>query len=107
MTKHRSLSRRSFLKGVAVVGLGLPAVPAGSVEADPPNLDHIRPLPGWDGVWKEEPVAVGLRKQLLVDDHVVSQRSNVQRELMPMTKANGGRPLLVADRPWEDVLLGA
>ncbi|HIE97075.1 MAG: hypothetical protein ABGZ23_17650 [Fuerstiella sp.] len=46
-------------------------------------------------------VAVGLRRQLFVDDYVVARKENVVRELGEVTKANGGRPILVADKPWE------
>ncbi|MBI4582543.1 MAG: hypothetical protein HY717_00725 [Planctomycetes bacterium] len=58
----------------------------------------------------ERPLAIGFQKQLLVDDHIVAQRANVSRELGGVTKANGGKPLIVADRPWENadlIRLGA
>lgn len=48
------------------------------------------------------PVRVGLRKQLLVDDYVIAAMSNITRELGRVTKANDGKPILVADKPWED-----
>jgi hypothetical protein len=41
----------------------------------------------------EKPAKVGLRKQLLVDDHVIAQTENVTRNLGQVTKANGGEPL--------------
>ena len=46
--------------------------------------------------------AIGLRKQLLVDDYVIAGKTNVTRELGQVTKANGGKPVLVADQPWEN-----
>ncbi len=51
---------------------------------------------------KDEPLSIGLRKQLLVDDYVVSKMVNVTRELGQATKANDGKPIIVADKPWED-----
>ena len=50
----------------------------------------------------EPPLQIGTRKQLLVDDYIIAQSSNVTRELGQATKANGGQPLIVADRPWEN-----
>lgn len=44
---------------------------------------------------------VGLRKQLFLDDYVVAETAHVTRELGQVTKAHGGRPVLVADKPWE------
>ncbi len=46
-------------------------------------------------------VVVRLRKQLFVDDYVVAQKTNVVRQQGRVTKANGGKPILVADKPWE------
>ena len=40
-----------------------------------------------------EPVSVGLRKQLLVDDWVVAEKSGVTRELGRVEKQNGGKPV--------------
>ena len=40
-----------------------------------------------------EPVSVGLRKQLLVDDWVVAEKSGVTRELGRGEKQNGGKPV--------------
>ncbi len=47
-------------------------------------------------------VEVGHQKQLFVDDYVVAEMDNVTRELGQVTKANGGEPVLVADKPWEN-----
>ena len=44
---------------------------------------------------------VGLQKQLLVDDYVVAEMENVTREMGEITRENGGKPILVADEPWE------
>ncbi len=48
------------------------------------------------------PLNIGHRKQLLVDNYVISEMSNVTRELGQATKANNGQPVIVADKPWED-----
>jgi len=40
-----------------------------------------------------QPVEVGLRKQLLVDDWVVAEKSEVTRELGMVEKQNGGKPI--------------
>ncbi|MFP6612944.1 MAG: hypothetical protein VB835_11590 [Pirellulales bacterium] len=42
---------------------------------------------------KSNVVQVGLRKQLLVDDHVIAETSGVTRELGKVTKLNGGGPV--------------
>jgi hypothetical protein len=49
---------------------------------------------------------IGLDKQLLVDDHTIAERQNVRRVLGQVTKANGGQPVMVADKPWEDDICG-
>jgi len=46
-------------------------------------------------------VSVGLRKQLLVDDHVLDCKEGLRRVLGQAAKANEGRPIMVADKPWE------
>lgn len=46
-------------------------------------------------------VCLGLHKQLLVDDHVLAEKKNLRRVLGQVTKANQGRPIIVADKPWE------
>lgn len=51
---------------------------------------------------KHQIIPVGLQKQLFVDDYIVAEMQNVTRELGKVTKANGGRPILVADKPWEN-----
>jgi len=61
------------------------------------NLDFDETPKGDDAAVVE----VGHRKQLLVDDYVIAKTSNVKRELGRVTKLNGGKPLLVRDRPWE------
>ena len=42
---------------------------------------------------KNNVVAVGLRKQLLVDDHVIAEKTRVTRELGKVTKLNNGKPV--------------
>ncbi|MFH1741257.1 MAG: hypothetical protein ABIH23_19815, partial [bacterium] len=49
----------------------------------------------------ESPLTIGFRKQLFVDDFIISRRSGITRELGQVTEANEGRPLLVVDKPWE------
>ncbi|MBI3119692.1 MAG: hypothetical protein HYZ00_13440 [Candidatus Hydrogenedentes bacterium] len=49
-----------------------------------------------------ETASVGFQKQLLVDDFVIAEMKDVAFGLGPVTKANNGAPLLVADRPWEN-----
>ena len=44
----------------------------------------------------------GDRKQLLVDDHVIAGKHLLARRLGRPIKANGGRPVIVDDTPWED-----
>ena len=41
----------------------------------------------------DDSVDVGLRKQLLVDDHVVAETKNLTRRIGTVTKANDGQPL--------------
>src|SRR4051812_45218684 len=41
----------------------------------------------------DKPVAVGLNKQLFVDDLVVAELSGVKRELGQVKKANGGKAI--------------
>jgi hypothetical protein len=57
---------------------------------------------GGQGSSDEQPLDIGTRKQLLVDDYVVDTKSNITRELGQATKANDGKPLVVADKPWEN-----
>ena len=49
----------------------------------------------------EQVVSVGLQKQLFVDDFIVAKTQGVVRELGSVTRANAGKPILVADQPWE------
>ncbi len=68
-----------------------------------PPVPQLEPrLPRIENIWYEEPVAVGTRKQLLVDDFLISHRDNITRELQRAAKANGAQPVLVHDKPWED-----
>ena len=75
-TPSHPLTRRKFLKLTAGGGIGAIAA----------IHDVVRIY----GDTIEGSGAIGLRKQLLVDDHVVSQKHNVTRELTRATKANGG-----------------
>lgn len=49
---------------------------------------------------------IGLAKQLLVDDHAIAEKKQVRRVLGSVAKANDGRPIMEADKPWEDDLFG-
>jgi hypothetical protein len=49
-----------------------------------------------------EPLKVGTRKQLFIDDYVIAEKHNLVRTLGRPIKANDGRPVLVDDRPWEE-----
>lgn len=62
-------------------------------------------LPTIADLWKEPTIDIGLKKQLLVDDHVISQKRNTQRDLNQARKQNDGKPILVRDKPWEQANL--
>jgi hypothetical protein len=47
-------------------------------------------------------IQIGQRKQLLVDNYVVAEKSGVSRVLGTVTKENGGKPILLPDKPWEN-----
>jgi len=47
-------------------------------------------------------VPIGLRKQLVVDDYVLDEKTHVTRELGSVVKANNGQPIIVVEKPWED-----
>ncbi len=106
MKKKHPLTRRSFLAGAAV-GLALPAPAEGlpAAPAEPPAAPVV--LPTIDSIWREEPVVVGLRKQLLVDDDVLAHKHNVSREYGRATKVNGGKPVLEPTEPWENIYFAA
>jgi hypothetical protein len=65
------------------------------------SADTTSDGPGNGGSGEEDYTPVGLKKQLLVDDYVISQTENVTREMGRVTKENNGKPILMADRPWE------
>jgi hypothetical protein len=74
----RQLTRRSFVK---LTGGGVGA------------LASIHGLARVYGAANDTSIAVGLRKQLLVDDYAIAQKENVTRELTRATKANDGKPI--------------
>ncbi len=88
-TYPKPLTRRLFLRraggGLAVLGASWPLMQETSL-----------------GAAQEGSIAVGLRKQLLVDDYLIAEKLNVTRELGRATKANDGKPIVVADKPWEN-----
>lgn len=102
-------SRRRRLPGLVLLALAVLPRPGGAQGQSPPEAPTPLPpdlqVPRVADLWREPPVAVGLDKQLLVDDHVVAHRHNIHRELNPATKANGGKPVLVRDQPWEQANL--
>ena len=61
-------------------------------------------LPTGHARGSEQPVNVGLRKQLFVDDYVVAEKSGVTRRLGRVTKANGGKPIFTDGRFYGSVL---
>lgn len=77
-----------------LLGAEQPAVPRAALS-----------LPSIADVWREPAVAVGLSKQLLTDDYVISHRHNIHRDLNQAVKSNGGKPVLVRDKPWEQANL--
>ncbi len=83
------LTRRTFLRRA---GSGLAALGASW-----PLMQEVS-----GGAAQEGSIAVGFRKQLLVDDYLIAEKSNVTRELGKVTQANNGQPLLMPDKPWED-----
>ena len=44
---------------------------------------------------------IGFKKQLFVDDYIVAEKRNVTRELGEITRENSGKPVMIADKPWE------
>ena len=73
------MSRREMLKSVASMGaVAALMAPSGCITAK---------------VRVEEPLEVGLTKQLLVDDWVITETQNLTRSLGRVVKANGGKPL--------------
>ncbi len=84
------------------------ATVSGAEEPAKPATEQKRefpPVPSIAELWREPAITVGLQKQLLTDDYVISHRHNIHRDLNPMAKANGGKPVLVRDRPWEQANL--
>ena len=63
------------------------------------------PVPSIADLWDETSRAIGLNKQLLVDDDIISHRYNIHRDLNQAAKTNGGKPVLIRDKPWEQANL--
>jgi hypothetical protein len=86
----------------SVCGVILASLAATAGATEPPtDVD----LPAIADLWNEPAIEIGLAKQLLVDDYVISQKRNIQRDLNQVSKENGGKPLLVRDKPWEQANL--
>ncbi|MCP4812571.1 MAG: hypothetical protein GY888_08695, partial [Planctomycetaceae bacterium] len=51
-----------------------------------------------------EPLSIGTNKQLLVDDFVIDQMTEITRELGQVTKANNGKPVFTDGRFYGTVL---
>jgi len=58
-------------------------------------------IPSVEEIWREPSIEVGIQKQLLTDDYVLSHRFNVHREFHAAEKVNDGKPLLIREKPWE------
>lgn len=67
---------------------------------NPPPPSHVL-IPDIEHIWEEPLLPVGLQKQLFTDDHVLSHRFNLHRELQQPQKVNRGRPLLTREKTWE------
>lgn len=83
---------------------------AALVAAEPPATKTQTPrvevpVPSIADLWREPPLPIGLSKQLLTDDYVISHRHNIHRDLNQASKANNGQPVLVRDKPWEQANL--
>lgn len=97
---HQCFTTRIVILGcVVVLAIFLVCRPSLGAESDHPAVPTIAEL------WHETSVPVGLNKQLLVDDYVVSNKYNIQRDLNQATKENDGKPVLVRDKPWEEANL--
>lgn len=93
----------SFAVLIASMSVVAAEEPAKTSAAD--QKQSFPPVPSIAELWREPAVAVGLQKQLLTDDWVISHRHNIHRDLNQMAKANDGKPILVRDKPWEQANL--
>ncbi|MBM4068706.1 MAG: hypothetical protein FJ271_07145 [Planctomycetes bacterium] len=57
------------------------------------NKVHRPPSPAAQGVHAKQARIARGRRQLFVDDHIISEKSGVTRELGRVTKANDGKPI--------------
>jgi hypothetical protein len=101
--EDRAVNRRDFLKGAIAATVGLSAE---AVATEAPTPQPVI-LPTLENIWREPLVDVGLRKQLLIDDHVISHKHNLSREYGRADKLNSGNPLLMPDEAWENLYFGA
>jgi hypothetical protein len=85
--------------GSVAVGLALIAVPGRAVATARGSsaLSPAVPL----SYFQDEPLRIGQRVQLLVDDHVIEDRWKLTRRNGRIVK-HLGNPLIVQDKPWED-----
>jgi hypothetical protein len=84
------MQRREFIRNLAVapvVGL---------------RLTSLQEAVSGEALTSKGSLEVGYRKQLLVDNHLIAETSNVNRELGEVVKENNAQPILVADKVWED-----
>ncbi|MBL9213961.1 MAG: hypothetical protein JNG83_00645 [Opitutaceae bacterium] len=88
--------------GLALAGLALcaPAVPAEPAPTEAGALQRVVPLTYFQG----QPLVIGNRVQLLVDDFMVEDRWKLRRRTGPVSKYLGN-PIMVVDKPWEDHIL--
>lgn len=65
---------------------------------------------GWSGLNLLNPRptrhSVGFDPQLFVDEKLVSELENAELQIRGLEKQNGGRAVIVRDRPWEEGVLG-
>ena len=67
---------------------------------------ELRPHHVSDPAAVERPLDVGTRTHLFADAHAVRSLVGLKRFTAVATKQNGGKPVLVRDKPWEDITFG-
>lgn len=101
------LPRLLFVPMAVVLLVGQANLPVGWAQQNVAQSTPPKPItdgpsvPKVGDLWDEPLIPVGLEKQLFVDDYLIANRYNVQRNLKQATKANDGKPVLQRDKPWE------
>lgn len=80
-------SRRAWFKSTAAIGLTAVSTPISIGHAS--NTDNV--------------IDIGSRKQLFVDEFLISASDGVRRVLHQPKKINDGQPVLSLDQPWEEL----